>query len=326
MTIVKHKILVIGDVMVDRYIIGKHHRNSPEAECAILNYERTEDRLGGAANVALNLAKLNQSVSLISVTGEDDGNTIIKNLCSENKIEFTFISESSRPTTIKKRYVDKDFRQFLRVDIESTENIKDNIVIEILDSVKDKINSGIELIIIQDYNKGLLSEGIIIAIQELCKVHNIKLCVDPKHKHFSLLSNCDIFKPNIKELEYHYGNKIEITANAISNVISELRLEKSKMIFVTLGENGIYYQSGDEKGIIAGIKISNADVSGAGDTVIAILSLLLLTRLSCKELATIANKCGAIVCKLQGVNFIDNIEFQEIIHIDNNHKLYSINL
>ena len=315
MTIKAHKILVIGDVMIDRYIIGEHHRNSPEADCAVLNYERTEDRLGGAANVALNLVKLNQSVSLISVTGEDDGHTIINNLCSENQIEFKHILDPSRPTTIKKRFVDNDFRQFLRVDIESIEYIEDNIAMEILGLVKEKIRVGLDLIIIQDYNKGLLTEQIIIAVQELCKVHQIKLSVDPKHKHFSLLSNCDIFKRNIKELEFHYNQKIDLDVNSIYEAVAKLNFGKAKMTFVTLAEHGIYYQSGTEKGIIKGVEITDADVSGAGDTVIAILSLLLLIEKSIKQMATIANKCGAFVCKLQGVNCIKITDFQYIIHI-----------
>jgi rfaE bifunctional protein kinase chain/domain len=320
MSIKAHKILVIGDVMIDRYIVGKYHRNSPEADCAVLNYERTEDRLGGAANVALNLAKLNQHVSLISVTGEDEGHTIIKKLCSDNHIEFEHVSDPTRPTTIKKRFVDNDFRQFLRVDIESKEYVHKHIAIEILGLLKDKIKAGLDLIIIQDYNKGLLSEQIINSIQKLCRVHQIKLSVDPKHKYFSLLSNCDIFKPNIKELEFHYNQKIDLDSNSIYEAVTQLNIGNAKMIFVTLAEHGIYYQSDTERGIINGVQITDADVSGAGDTVIAVLSFLLLREKSIKQMATIANKCGAFVCKLQGVNSINISDFQEITHKDNSDK------
>lgn len=319
MKIKSSKILVIGDVMIDRYIIGHHNRNSPEANCAILDYTGTEDRLGGAANVAYNLSQLNQKVSLISVTGDDQAATILSDMCKSNNINLHKIIDAKRPTTIKTRYVNESYNQYLRVDQEIRQNINAQIESEFIDKVKKISTEGIELIIIQDYNKGVITEKVIKNIQAICSDMNIILSVDPKHNNFHTLSECDLFKPNLKELEHQYGDKIVTSKDAIYKAIKKLGLNKSKSIFVTLAAKGMYYQKGDEYGVIEGISLPNADVSGAGDTVISVLSILLLEGTKCHKMAAISNKCGANVCKKQGVSFVNMTDFQSFIYEETVH-------
>ena len=314
MKIKSSKILVIGDVMIDRYIIGDHNRDSPEADCAILNYSRTEDRLGGAANVAYNLSQLNQEVTLLSVTGDDEGAAILKNLCSTNRINCHALIDPERPTTIKTRYVNDAYKQYLRLDHETTQSISTEIENNLINRITEISKSGIELIIIQDYNKGLLTNRIIDFLQSVCKENNIRLSVDPKHKNFRALSDCDLFKPNLKELEHQYGRKINVNKDEIKNVLKKLDMDKANAVYVTLADKGIYFQQGDDYGIINGLTVTDPDVSGAGDTVISVLSILLLHGLSCNDMAAISNKCGAYVCKEQGVYFVKNTDFQELIH------------
>ena len=314
MKIKSSKILVIGDVMIDRYVIGQHNRNSPEADCAIIDYTRTEDRLGGAANVAYNLAKLNQDVSLVSVTGDDNGALLLSQLCEENNIKLHKVTDNKRPTTIKTRYVDESYKQYLRLDHELTESVDEHIEEALLSHISTLATRGIELIIIQDYNKGVITERLINSIQSLCTDNDIKLCVDPKHNNFQILSNCDLFKPNLKELEHQYGSKISPDKDIINEALRKIDITSPDFIFVTLAEHGIYYQNGDSYGIISGISLPSADVSGAGDTVISILAVLLLHDMTCRDMATISNKCGAYVCKKQGVSFINYADFQIFIY------------
>ena len=308
------RILVIGDVMLDKYVIGDCNRQSPEADCAILDYNKTEFRLGGAANVAFNLNHLNQKVKLVSVIGDDKAGEQVEQLCKTNNIPFLNIKDKSRPTTVKTRYVDSEFKQFLRLDNESTEKINPEIEESLVRIVNQIAEQGLDQIILQDYNKGILSETLIIAIQKICIERNIKLCVDPKKDNFALLSKCDLFKPNLKELEQQYGHAIQADSDQIRNVLKTLQLNDSKQIYVTLAEKGIYYQEGDEYGIIDGVTIASADVSGAGDTVISVLSTLLAFNTKCSKMASVANKCGVFVCKKQGVSYINNSDFQIFIH------------
>jgi rfaE bifunctional protein kinase chain/domain len=307
------KILVVGDVMLDKYVIGQHNRQSPEADCAIIDYERTELRLGGAANVAYNLKKINQDVSLISIIGNDkEGDQLIQ-LCNQNNIPVYLTKDESRPTTVKTRYVDSKFKQYLRVDNESREPVSSDIEDCILSQIKQSTHNEVDLILIQDYNKGLLSKAIISEIQKICKQKNIKLSVDPKSDNFLQLSECDLFKPNLKELSQQYGKPISANSKEINRAIKELKLQHAQQIFVTLAEKGIYYQEGDDYGIIEGISLESADVSGAGDTVISVLSTLLIYDIKTDIMATIANKCGVFVCKKQGVSYINMADFQTFI-------------
>lgn len=300
----KNKILVIGDIMLDRYIVCDYESQSPEADIPLLKQLRIEDRLGGAANVCHNLVNLNMDVNLISICGDDTESEVLKSLLNQLNIEHTIEVDKSRPTTLKSRTVDKNFNQFYRLDRESCFDIDEETETRIIEILKVKLTRGsYDGVIIQDYNKGLITEMIISHIQARCKDLNIPLYVDPKKNHFELLSQCDYFKPNIKELSIWHGKNIEAEKGAISTAIDNSPLSSAKHIFITLAEKGIYYrESTGNSGIVPGQQIDNPDVSGAGDTVLSAIVQASLKGLNINEIALFANNCGAEVCRKKGVS------------------------
>jgi len=310
------KVLIIGDIMLDTYVKGEHHRMSPEADCPILNQTNIEHRLGGAANVALNLLHLGQNPILIGLIGDDKNGHTLKSKCQNEDINYHLFLDKDRPTTSKKRFIDDTYKQYLRVDDEWTNDIAGDLEKEVLHYLDSFDFSDIELIIIQDYNKGFLTEKIINKIQIISDTHSIKLCVDPKHNHFQLLSQCDLFKPNLSELSKYLKAELNPRFDEIDSAISNSTLNQKNDIIVTLSEAGIYYKSEAESGIINGQNIENADVSGAGDTVIAILGLLLISGLPIKKTAFIANKCGAKVCQMKGISTIKLTDLQDIMELN----------
>jgi len=298
--------------MLDTYIIGEHHRQSPEADCPVLNVTKTEHRLGGAADVALNLLHLEQNPILIGVISQDENGEILKTCCQEENINYHFFVDSDRPTTCKKRFVDADYKQFLRTDTEESKDISSSLESEMISHL-DKIDvAQIDLILIQDYNKGVLTPNVIAKIQSMSLENDIKLCVDPKHSNFTLLSKCTLFKPNLKELERHLQKEIAADKNELDQALNTSDLTHNNCTVVTLSENGIYYKFQEESGLIEGQKIRNADVSGAGDTVISILAISLISEMELKNMIILANSCGAFVCQMKGISTIKMPDLQTI--------------
>lgn len=294
--------------MLDRYIICDNLGRSPEADIPLLKQLNTEDRLGGAANVCHNLISLGLDVNLLAVCGEDDEGKIIKSLLDKLAINHSIITDLKRPTSLKSRTVDKDFKQFLRLDRESCEDVTSDIEIKILTHLKMLFSGQVfDAVVIQDYNKGLLTETIIRSIQMKCKETQIPLFVDPKKNHFELLSQCDYFKPNLKELSTWAEKSIFPNEEDLNQVISSSCLAKTKNIVITLAEKGLfYYGSAGNSGIVPGHKIAEADVSGAGDTVLSALVFAVLKDLNIKEIAQFANDKGAEVCRKPGVSTVSD--------------------
>ncbi len=304
--------MVIGDVMLDTYIMGNHVRQSPEADIPILDYSKIENRLGGAANVANNLRALGHKPFIISTIGHDETGQILSNLCDNARIKGDLI-KVDKPTTLKTRFVNKDYAQFLRLDKESKKAINKKAQKKILSKIKQRIKSkNVDAVILQDYNKGLLTKTTILTIQSLCKKAQIPLCVDPKYNNFKLLSNCDVFKPNLQELNKVSKESLRPTKKSLSqsNYVEKL---KCKKLFVTLADKGIYSRQGNESEIITGHKVNNADVSGAGDTVISVLTILHLMGMDQSKMAVIANKAGAIICKKKGVSTLKPSDLKKIM-------------
>lgn len=300
----KKKILVIGDIMLDRYIICDHVSQSPEADIPLLKQIRIEDRLGGAGNVCHNLITLGMDTNLISICGDDSDREKLAILLDQLNIKHELILDVGRPTTLKTRTVDSNFKQFYRLDRESCDYISEERESEVINAIDKAMGSNsIDGVIIQDYNKGLITERIIRHIQATTQDSNIPLYVDPKNKHFELLSNCDYFKPNIKELSLWSGHSISPSQVSISKVIIGSELDSAKNIFITLAEKGIYYRTNKgSEGIIPGQRIDDPDVSGAGDTVLAAIVAASLKGLNINKIAQYANDCGAEVCKKRGVS------------------------
>ena len=318
------KILVIGDIMLDRYMIGDVQRISPEAPVPVVELKKEEDRLGGAANVALNIISLGAEVVLASVIGSDVYGQRIIELCSENKIDSrTILQLPSRPTTVKTRILGNK-QQLLRVDYEVNEYLNKVDEQLFLDFVIPVITNEFDAIIFEDYNKGLLTERIIQELISACQKNNIHTSVDPKLKNFFAYKGVTLFKPNLKELKegtgisFNFPAEKQIFESAISTLNEKIQ---NSFTFVTLSEFGVAISDHSLVDYIDAHVRTISDVSGAGDTVIAVATLCLCSGCSMKEIAQISNLAGGLVCEKSGVVSINSAELVEEVE-----KLFNPNL
>ncbi len=304
------KIIVLGDVMLDAYIIGNVTRISPEAPVPIVNFDKSEQRLGGAANVALNLSALEAKAIVCSVIGNDqDGENLI-NLLKENAISADGIVRSqNRKTTVKTRVLGNN-QQLLRIDSEQTNDISTEEEHELLEKIEKLIEQGIDALIFEDYNKGTLSANLIAKVIELCVKNNIPTTVDPKKTNFFAYNGVTLFKPNLKELKEGLNvNFSMIDKAAFENAVDELRLKLNhKITFITLSEHGVFIKNEIRKKLVPAHVRTIADVSGAGDTVISLATLCLCSDLEIEDIAEISNLAGGLVCEKTGVVSIDKNE------------------
>ena len=303
------KILIIGDVMLDSYLFGNVERISPEAPVPIVDIEAKQDKLGGAANVATNIKNLGGTPILCSIIGKDQKGDIFLSILKEMNIKTDYIYQSeNRITTVKTRIIGNN-HQMLRVDEEMKIELDDenqNNLIHLIDNVFEK--EKIDCILFQDYDKGTITETIIDIISESAKYLNIPIVVDPKKRNFSNYKNITLFKPNYKEfkdgMNLAGSNKLEILESG-AKILHKKGIE---IVFITLSENGIFVSYKKNKKIInkivPGIPREVVDVSGAGDTVISVISML-LNSMDIEEIANIANMAGGIVCEEIGVVSID---------------------
>ncbi len=316
------KVAVVGDVMVDAYIWGKVSRISPEAPVPIINLSKREDRLGGAANVALNLVALGVQAEIISVIGKDEAGEKLKNLFQKENIQASRLVESvDRKTTIKTRVIGNN-QHLLRVDNEQTNEITPQEEENIISAVRKSISEGLDAIILEDYNKGVLTKKVIEAIVEMANESGVITTVDPKKDNFLSFKNVTLFKPNLKELKE--GMKSDFTMedfHLFEQAVIDLEAElNNKITFVTLSEYGVYVKEGINRNRFAAHLRDISDVSGAGDTVIAVATSCLAVGLSAFEMANIANFAGGLVCESSGVVAIDKaLLLEEIQNNVNGH-------
>ena len=318
------KVLVIGDVMLDRYMIGNVQRISPEAPVPVVELKKEEDRLGGAANVALNIISLGAEVVLASVVGNDVYGQRILDLCGENQIKSTTILKiNSRPTTVKTRILGNK-QQLLRIDYELNEYLNEAEEKNFLDFVLPSITNEFDAVIFEDYNKGLLTERIIQELISRCKQNNIPTAVDPKLKNFFSYKGVTLFKPNLKELKEGTGVSFNFPSEKLhfEHAVSLLNEKiQNSYTFVTLSEYGVAISNHSSTDYIDAHVRNISDVSGAGDTVIAVATLCLCSGCSMKEIAQISNLAGGLVCEKSGVVSINLAEL-----VDEVEKLFNPNL
>lgn len=304
-----NNILIIGDIMLDSYLIGKVERISPEAPVPVVDIEVKENKLGGAANVALNIKELGATPIICSVVGKDSNAMELFGLLKKNNLKQKFILKSgSRKTTCKTRVIGNSF-QLIRIDDETkTEldsttynTLKENIAMAVAENRIDGI-------IFQDYDKGVISSQLIKYITEVSIKRNIPLFVDPKLKNFNFYGKSKIFKPNFNELKRGLNIeslKIDKWKEAIPHIEKIINEKNIDTFYTTLGDRGLLLSyKEDNKFIhkhIQGEKRSVADVSGAGDTVISVASLLTINDIERYEVARIANIAGGLVCEKSGV-------------------------
>jgi len=304
----KKNILIIGDVMVDAYLFGTVDRISPEAPVPVVSVTGRNSRMGGAANVALNISALGATPYLCSVIGSDSrGDEFIELLKKRKMSDLGIVRSKNRPTTTKFRVIGNNV-QMLRVDEETTNYINRTEEKALLSNIKSIISEkGIDAIVFEDYDKGNISPNLISSVTKIAKKNNIIITVDPKKRNFDLYTNLTLLKPNLKELRDGLGLELESKdIHAIRDAAMEL-LQKNNLeiLMVTLSENGVLICQKNLQTHIPAIVRSIADVSGAGDTVISALTLGLTSGLSAVDAAKLSNLAGGLVCEIVGVSPID---------------------
>jgi len=313
-------VLIIGDVMVDSYLWGKVSRISPEAPVPIVAVNKKERRLGGAANVALNMQALGANPILCSVIGVDYEGMAFLDLLRQQKLSQKGILKSrDRITTVKTRIIGNN-SQLVRVDEEVEEDITADETQNLLTLISYIINHDkIDVIVFEDYNKGLITPKLIQKVVELCKSKGIPTCVDPKKKNFNAYKGVTLFKPNLKELRE--GLKLDIDGdniNELQRAVSSFRVkQKLETALVTLADKGVITNSRSVKEHVEAHVRNIADVSGAGDTVISVAALC--RALDCNPVftAALANLAGGIVCQEVGVVPIDKeVLLKEALELD----------
>lgn len=304
---VDKKVLIVGDVMIDRYLTGHVSRISPEAPVPIVNLDKVENRLGGAANVALNINALKATPIIASIVGNDENAKLFKKVLSDNNIDESFILESKhRITTVKSRIISSN-QQMLRIDSEITTDLNDedesNFVQLLAGIIKDLDP---HVILLQDYNKGVLTANVIEWITKQANLLSIPVAVDPKNKNFFKYKNVTLFKPNLKEVKEALAMDIHPVKEELIDASAKIRENiHNDITLITLSENGVFIDDNISSNIYPTHPRNVSDVCGAGDTVISIVSLGLASGISIKELAILANYSGGQVCEKPGVVPVD---------------------
>ncbi len=308
------RILIIGDVMLDSYLFGKVERISPEAPVPVVSVVKRENRIGGAANVAMNIKSLGATPYLCSVIGADERGAQLLKILEDNILPVRgIIQDAYRKTTTKFRIIGNNV-QMLRVDEELDTEISLSLSAQLYSVIEEIIQSeSIHCVIIQDYDKGVITTDLIDRVISFANLRNIPVAVDPKKRNFNSYKNITLFKPNFKE--FSEGLKMEATPQSPSSLSEHIKVfcseRNMKNCMVTLGENGlIMLNSEKEKFIHIPAHLRQvSDVSGAGDTVISVAGLCLAAGLDFEQTAILSNLAGGLVCQYVGVVPLDRNEF-----------------
>lgn len=298
------KVLIVGDVMVDSYVWGKVSRVSPEAPVPVVIRTHTENRLGGAANVALNVKSLGAIPILCSVIGDDENSKIFRGLIRDMGMpEEGIITAVERVTTSKTRII-AGHQQLLRVDQEEDQYIHSTLENALWQRIQALVNQhNIAAIIFQDYDKGVITPGLIDKVISLGNSWKIPTLVDPKKRNFIHYRNATLFKPNFKELTE--GMHLDLRKSDFEGIHEAARkLQEQagfRLVMITLSELGMLISNGEEFRVVPTHVRDVADVSGAGDTVIAMASLCLAAGLDAYDMARLANLGAGLVCERIGV-------------------------
>jgi D-glycero-beta-D-manno-heptose-7-phosphate kinase len=308
------KVGIIGDVMLDTYMWGEVERISPEAPVPIVSLKNKEHRIGGAGNVALNIQSLGAKPFVLSVTGDDDDADKLGSLFTSQNINCNYcIRSRERITTNKTRVISRN-QHMMRLDAEITNDLCKDDQEKLIELVEAFIeNEKPDIIILEDYNKGVLTEALIQVVISVCKKAGVLTAVDPKRKNFLQYNGVDIFKPNLKEVKDALNLLFtDIDLPLLQNIHSELKqLLHHKISFITLSEKGVFYQDGSSTSLIPSHLRNIADVSGAGDTVIAVASLVYAATKDVHLMAEVANIAGGLVCEEVGTVAINK---EKLLH------------
>ena len=312
------KVLIIGDVMIDAYLWGNVDRISPEAPVPVVSVRKKENRLGGASNVALNIQALGAEPHICGIIGADkDGDIFLDLLKEQHLSDLGILKIKNRPTTVKTRVIAHN-QQIVRIDDETDNELNkqdsDLLFAKICEIIENK---KIDAIVFEDYDKGSITDYLIEKVISLAKEKNIITVADPKKRNFLSYKGITLFKPNLKELKE--GLKIDlnpITLEVLEQAVKQLQTHiNAAMVMVTLSEKGVYMESNQGKKIIPAHIRDIADVSGAGDTVIATAVVCLASGLDEFTTAAISNLAGGLVCQHVGVVPINKQELLKEIEL-----------
>ena len=303
-----HKILVIGDVILDAYYTGAVNRISPEAPVSILDIETKEYRLGGAANVALNIQGLGATPILCSIIGGDFAGKQVLDLMNQRGLSIEGMSSSANRITSQKTRLVSNHHQLLRMDEEQDNVIDEPDKNKLKDTIKSLMASeSPDAIIFEDYDKGVLSAILIQEVIAEAKRHNIPVTVDPKRRNFLSYSGATLFKPNLKELRdgLNHQDLIPETKSLREAYTFLSDVMPTQMVLFTLSDAGMFIASENESHHVEAHQRIITDVSGAGDTVISVATCALAAGLNLHEIAYLSNFAGGWVCQFPGVVSIE---------------------
>ncbi len=296
------KVLIIGDVMVDNYILGKVDRVSPEAPVPVVDVQKFDSRLGGAGNVALNVLAMGAKPVLCSCIGEDkEGQDLLDLLKSLGLSDSAIVRSAKRKTTTKTRIIGNN-HQIVRIDHEITGDL-DSIDAFILEQHFERELENTDVVIMEDYNKGVLNAVNIERLIKKAKLRKIPVVVDPKKANFLLYKESTLFKPNLKEIKE--GLKLDSDLKDLTNLKAAVEILdtvlKADIYMVTMSESGVFVKSASEEHHMPAHIRNIADVSGAGDTVVSIAALCIALHTPLRTMAELSNLAGGLVCEETGV-------------------------
>lgn len=302
------KIFVVGDVMIDSYMWGRTDRISPEAPVPVVSVTEKENRLGGAANVGLNIKAMGAEPVLCAIIGDDPQGQIFRQLLEKREMtDMGLMETTDRPTTVKTRVIASS-QHLLRVDEEKSDAVPNETARKFAERTcklidQEKPHS----LVFEDYDKGNITPEVIQIIVEKARELKIPVLVDPKKRNFFDYKNVTLFKPNFKELVE--GMKINLKktdTEAIANAASKLKKQLgAQYVMVTLSEAGVLLTNGESQYTMPAQKREIADVSGAGDTVISVLACCIAGKMDAQKSTIIANIAGGQVCEKVGVVPVD---------------------
>jgi len=293
------RVVVIGDIMIDRYLFGDTERLSPEAPVPVVTVRQREAKLGGAANVAANVASMGASCLLVGAVGDDgDGAAIRQELAVARLDGRHVVSVAGRPTTSKTRIIARS-QQIVRIDDEVDALLDGPDLARLIQTAREALADA-DALLLEDYNKGTLAPGLIAAVMEVARRRGIPVVVDPKYRQFFEYAGATVFKPNRRELESALGAAVDLqNRNVLPEVLTRLEVDN---LLVTLGAEGMLLVTKDGKSLrIPSIAREVYDVSGAGDTVTAWLGTALAAGASLAEAAQLANYAAGVEVGKPGV-------------------------
>jgi len=288
------RLLIIGDVMLDKFTVGRVSRISPEAPVPVLAFSHETARLGGAANVANNVVSLGGDAILLSVIGADDAGTALTRACEEAGIATRFVTDPTRPTTTKVRIVTERNQQVARVDYERDGDVSSDVAKQFESEIR-RCASSIAGVVVSDYLKGVVTRDVMTSLTEIAASHGLAICVDPKIPHIDLYARTDVVTPNHHEAETATHMRIRSMEEARDASKAFRDRARCKNVLMTRGDQGMWLLADDAEGALPASAREVSDVTGAGDTVIAAMALVLASGAgTIVEAAQVANAAAGV--------------------------------